>query len=561
MFSKELMKEVKELDQKWLEEYKKYYDGKEFKKTTYSGIPVKTVYTPEDIAHLNYKDMAMPGIYPYFRGVYPLTYQAQPWVNQQATAFGLPEQTKERYSKLSQEGLAGYEGREPVFFMGSDMSHTLGYDSDNPIAKGWVGMTGAAIDTIQDYEMLFDGVALDKRNITLGMFDTCHIALANLIVAAERQGISPDKLHGLTLNMFYRQMYMEIPTFSPRGALRINRDFIKYCSEHVPHFNTVNWATYDVTECGGNAIQEIAFIFAAIIAITDECIKIGLNPDKYLSRFAFHVAAHIDFFEVVAKMRAMRRMWAKLTKERYGCTNPRASKININIKTAGVSYTRQQPLNNLIRGTIETMAAIMGGVTSLWTTAYDEALAIPTEQSAILGLRTQQILLYESGVASVSDPLAGSYYVEWLTDKIEDEATKLLKRIEEMGGWMKCMEAGWFKKEVNREAIAWRRGVDSGERVMVGMNKFTKEQEPVPVFEYPDVEKISIERLKKFKAQRDTKKTMASIAALKKACVDVNEDRAVGLVMPALIECVRANATLQEMMDVLKEVFGWGLID
>jgi len=561
VFSKELMKEVKELDQKWLEEYQKYYKGKEFKKTTYSGIPVKTVYTPADIAHLNYKQMAMPGIYPYFRGVYPLTYQAQPWVNQQATAFGLPEQTRERYSKLSQEGLSGYEGREPNYFLGSDMAHTLGYDSDHPVARGWVGMTGAAIDTIQDFEALFEGVALDRRNVVLGMFDTCQIALANLIVVAEKQGVTPDKLHGLTLNMFYRQMYMEIPTFSPRGALKVNREFVKYCTEHAPHWNTINWATYDVIECGGNAVQEIAFIFAALIAITDECIKIGLDPDRFLARFAFHVAAHIDFFEVVAKMRAMRRMWAKLTVEKYGCKNPRAIKININVKTAGVSYTRQQPLNNLMRGTIETLAAVLGGATSIWTTAYDEALAIPTEQSAILGLRTQQILLYESGVADVSDPLAGSYYVEWLTDKIEDEATKMLQRIEEMGGWMKCMEAGWFKREVNRLAIEWRRGVDSGEKIMVGMNKFVKEEEPVPVFQYPEVEQIAIERLKKFKAQRDTKKTMAALVALRKACKDVNEDKAVGVMMPAIIECVKANATVGETMDVLKEVFGWGLID
>ncbi len=561
MFSKEFIKDVKDFDQKWLEEYKKAYDDKNFEKTTYSGIKVKTVYTPEDIQHLDYKQMGMPGVYPYFRGIYPLAYQKQPWVSQQATALGLPEKSKERYSKLSQEGLAGYEGREPVFFTGSDMANTLGYDSDNPLSKGWVGITGAAINTIEDYEMLFQGVALDRRNVTLGMFDTCHIALANLIVAAERQGVTPDKLHGLTLNMFYRQMYMEIPTFSPRGALRLNRDFIKYCADHVPYFNTVNWATYDVTECGGNAIQEIAFIFAAIIAITDECIKIGLDPNKYLSRFSFHVAAHIDFFEVVAKMRAMRRMWAKLVKERYGCTHPRAAKININIKTAGASYTSQQPLNNLMRGTIETMAAVMGGATSIWTTAYDEALANPTEQSAILGLRTQQILLYESGIANVSDPLAGSYYVEWLTDKIEDEATKMLKHIEDMGGWMKCMESGWFKKEVNREAIAWRRAVDKGEKIVVGMNRFTGELEPVPVMKYEDVEKVAIDRLKKFKAKRDAAKVKASIVALKKACVDVNEDRGVGLVMPALVECVRANATLQEMMDVLKEVFGWGLID
>jgi len=267
-------------------------------------------------------------------------------------------------------------------------------------------------------------------------------------------------------------MYLEHPSFPPQGALKINREFIKYCTENVPHWNTVNFNMYDIMECGGNAIQELAFILSVVIALCEECIKSGLDPNVFVTRFNFHMAGHMDFFETIAKIRAVRRMWSKIASERLGCQNPRALKAIINVKTAGATYTRQQPLNNLIRGCLETLAAVLGEVNALWTTHYDDPLAIPTEQSAILGLRTQQIILHETGIPRVSDPLAGSYYVEWLTNKIEEEATKLLERIEEMGGWVKCLETGWFRREIDRGGIEWRRSVDSGETIMVGVNKF-----------------------------------------------------------------------------------------
>jgi methylmalonyl-CoA mutase N-terminal domain/subunit len=317
---------------------------------------------------------------------------------------------------------------------------------------------------------------------------------------------------------------------------------------------------YDIMECGGNAIQEIAFLLSAVIALGDECVKAGLDPDVFMTRFNFHMAGHMDFFETIAKIRAVRRIWAKIASERFGCQNPRALKAIINVKTAGATYTRQQPLNNLIRGCLETLAAVLGEVNALWTTHYDDPLAIPTEQSAILGLRTQQIILHETGIPKVSDPLAGSYYVEWLTNKIDEEATKLLERIEEMGGWAKCLETGWFRREIDRGGIEWRRSVDKGETVMVGVNKFVmKEEQKVPVFDYPEVEEIAIERLKKFKEKRDTAKTKAALAELKRVAQRVEEGE-IGVLMPAIIEGAKANATSGEMMEVLKEVFGWGLI-
>jgi methylmalonyl-CoA mutase N-terminal domain/subunit len=317
---------------------------------------------------------------------------------------------------------------------------------------------------------------------------------------------------------------------------------------------------YDIMECGGNAIQELAFILSVVIALCEECIKAGLDPNVFVTRFNFHMAGHMDFFETIAKIRAVRRMWAKIASERLGCQNPRALKAIINVKTAGATYTRQQPLNNLIRGCLETLAAVLGEVNALWTTHYDDPLAIPTEQSAILGLRTQQIILHETGIPKVSDPLAGSYYVEWLTNKIEEEATKLLERIEDMGGWVKCLETGWFRREIDRGGIEWRRSVDKGETVMVGVNKFVmKEEQKVPVFEYPEVEEMAVERLKKFKEKRDTAKTKVALAELKKAAQRA-EAGEIGVLMPAVVESAKANATLGEMMDVLKEIFGWGLI-
>jgi len=561
MFDKKAIDDVKEVEEKWDKEYQKRYKDKELKRTSYSGIPLKTVYTPEDVEGIDYRQIGMPGIYPYTRGLYPIGYRVQPWVSQQATAFGLPEQTRERYELLSKEGLRGYEGREPPYFSGQDMAGILGYDADHPVAKGWVGMTGPSVNTMEDFELMFEGVELDKRNLVLGMFDTAPIGLAELVVLAEKQGVPLDKLHGLALNSFFRQMYLEHPSFPPQRALKINREFIKYCTENVPNWNTVNWNMYDIIECGGNVIQELAFILSVVIALADECVRAGLDPNVFLTRFNFHMAGHMDFFETVAKIRALRRMWAKIATERFGCQNPRAAKAIINVKTVGSTYTRQQPLNNLIRGCLETLAAVMGEVNALWTTHYDDALANPTEQSAILGLRTQQIILHETGIANVTDPLAGSYYVEWLTSKIEEEATKLLGRIEDMGGWVKCLEAGWFRREIDRGGIEWSRAVDKGEKVWVGVNKFVMEEEQkVPVFEYPDVEEIAIERLKKFKERRDSAKTKAALAELKRAAQRVEEGE-IGVLMPAIIEGVKASATMGEMMDMLKEVFGWGLIE
>jgi len=442
------------------------------------------------------------------------------------------------------------------------MANMQGYDADHPLAKGWVGITGPSINTRADYEALYEGIPLDKTNVLLSTFDTSPIGLAMLVVTAEKQGVPPEKLHGQTINYFYRQMYMEHPSWPPESGLKITREYVKYCSENVPYWVPINFACYDIIECGGDVIQELAFILSVAIAITEECMACGMDPDTFVNKYNFHMAGHMDFFETICKTRALRRMWAKIASERFGCKKPRSMALLTDVKTCGATYTAQQPLNNVIRGAYETLAAVLGGVNSIWTTHYDDALANPTEQAATLGLRTQQIILHEMNVHKVTDPLAGSYYVEWLTNKIEEDAWKLLDKIEGMGGYLACMNSAWFRREVDRVGISHKMKQERGEEVVVGVNKFTQEEEyEVPVTKYGDTEAEVIARLKKYKAERDNAKTTAALADLKKASIAVNDEGAVGILMPAIINAVKADATLGEMMDVLKEVFGWGLID
>lgn len=561
MFNKKFLDKLEECKQEWEKEYQKRYDGKEFKLSTFSGIPLKTVYSPEDVKDKDASEACMPGTYPFTRGIYPLMYQAQPWNAHQAVGTGTPESTRERYELLCKEGIWGYQGKMANFMSGCDQPNRLGYDSDHPLSKGMIGATSMAMNTLDDFEILYQNVDFTKTNIVMGFYDTSMIGLANLIVLAEKRGVPQEKLMGMTINYWMRQMFEEHPAFPPKSSLIVNREYIHYVMNKIPRWYTANFPFYDIMECGGNIIQELAFMLSAMIALTEECMRVGMDPDKVVTKFGFHVAGHTDFFETVCKCRALRRMWAKIAKDRFGCKSGAAQRAILAMKTAGATYTAQQPLNNVIRGTLEGLAGVCGGVNSLWVTHYDDPLAAPSEQAAILGIRTQQILLFESGVASVTDPLAGSYYVEWLTDKIEEEATKLLKKIDEKGGWVKCTESGWFRREIDREAIAWRQKVDRGEYIWVGVNKFKMDEiGHVPITQQPDIDDIILGRLKKFKENRDFSKTKQALAELKKTAERVMQGE-VGILMPPIIECVKAKATMGETMDVLKEVFGWGVIE
>jgi len=561
VFDKETQEDAKKEVAKWKERVDQVYKGDEYNSTTYSEIPIKSVYTPLDIEDTEYNRIGMPGLYPYTRGMYPAMYQRQPWNFSQALGLASIEESRARYEKLCREGLRGYEGRNPNCFFSTDMANMQGYDADDPLAQGWVGMTGPSINSIPEFEALYEGIDLEKTNILLSLFDTSPIGLAMLVTLAEKRGIPKEKLHGQTINYFYRQMYMEHPSFPPEAGLKINREYVKYCIENVPYFVPVNFSCYDVIESGGDSIQELAFILSVAIALTEECKASGLDPDDFVTKFNFHMSGHMDFFETVCKIRAVRRMWAKITSERFGCKKPRSMALLTDVKTCGATYTAQQPLNNVIRGAYETLAAVMGGVNSIWTTHYDDALANPTEQAATLGLRTQQIILHEMGVHKVTDPLAGSYYVEWLTNRIEEDAWKLLDKTEEMGGYVECMKTAWFRHDIDRVGISHKRKQETGEEVMVGMNKFTQEEEyEVPVQEYEDTTEEVVARLKKYKAGRDQSKLEAALAELKAACEGV-EAGGIGVLMPAILNAVKADATVGEIMTVEKEVFGWGLID
>jgi methylmalonyl-CoA mutase N-terminal domain/subunit len=559
MFSKELLIDAQKLEQQWQAECQQIYGTKEYQATTGSGIPTKPVYTPTDIDDLDYKDISMPGIFPYTRGIHPLMYQYAQWATQQGLGYGLPENTRERYDLLRKEGMEGYI---PQYFIVNDAVAQHGYDPDHPAGKGQVGRCGTSWCHIRDYEILFHDLPLDRTGVVLGTFDTSAPALAMYVVCAERMGYPPHILRGHTINCAYRQTAMDLPSFAPEYALKVVAELIKYCVRHVPKWAPISFQGFIYHTSGANAIQEVAFALAPAIAVTETCMELGLHPDEFVSRYGFHFAADDDFFETVAKIRAFRRIWAKLAKERFGCKKPKSQQPILQIETSTTSLTAQQPLNNIIRATLQTLAAVLSGPNSIWTTHYDEGLSIPTEESAILCVRTQQIIYHESKVANIVDPLGGSYYVEWLTDRLEKEIAKLLNKIDEMG-FYRCWRSGWFRKETEKSAYEWRKRLEKGESIKVGLNKYvTEEETKVPIFKVdPQVEEIAIERVKQYRSERDNTLVQNRLQELKKVAQQVKEDwPRGGDLMPALLDTVRAEATLQEIMDVLKGEFGWSFV-
>jgi len=559
MFKKDTLDEDTEMQKKWREKYSKLYKDKEFKATTASGIPVKPVYTASDIDHLDYGEIGIPGEYPFTRGIYPLQYQFQPWVNQMSLGYGLPEQTRERMDMLKEAGMKGYFGAQS-YNLPHDLVSKAGLDPDSPEAKGLVGRGGVNISTIDDLDRIFHDLPLDKTQIVQNIGSATMVGLAMYIVYAEGRGFSRDKLGGNSMNWLYKAPFVDYAMFPPKSAFKLMAEFIKFCSRNMPRWNTTNIAGYFMEEAGGNAIQEAAFTMATGIAITEACVKAGLHPDDFLPRIGFQFAQGNDFLEEIAKIRAIRKMWAKINKERFGCENPRSMQVRMHIHTSGCSLMAQQPLVNIIRAAFHTLGAVLSGTNALHTSAYDEALGLPTEESATLALRTQQIVLDETHIPNVSDPLAGSYYLEWLTSKIEEEAMKLIEKIDEIG-YTKAWETGWFKNELASSAYKWREDMDKGDRVVVGVNKYVSDEEQkVPVFRIdPKIEQTAVERVREFRARRDSGKTGAALDRLKETAKKINDEWPDGGdLMPSIIEAAKADATLGEMQGILKEVFGWG---
>jgi len=515
--------------------------------TTWSGMPVPDLLTPAE-AGTNYReDLGLPGAYPFTRGVQPTMYRSRLWTMRMFAGFGTPEQTNERFKFLYAQGQTG-------FSTAFDFPTLMGYDSDSPRSLGEVGMCGVAVDTLRDMEILFDGLPLDEVTTSMTINGPAIVLLAFYIAMADKRGISRDKLGGTVQNdclkEFIAQHAWLVP---PRPAMRIVTDMIEFCSAELPRWNTVSISGYHIREAGSTAAQELAFTLADGLAYVESSIERGIDVDTFAPRLSFFFDVHNDFFEEIAKFRAARRMWARFMKERYGAKKPASMKMRTHAQTAGVSLTAQQPYNNVSRVALQAMAAVLGGTQSLHTNSLDETYALPTEESVTIALRTQQIVAHESGVANTIDPLGGSYYVEWLTDRIEAEALAYIQRIDDMGGMVVAVEQGYPQREIASSAYEFQRALERGERVMVGVNRFEMEEEgsAIPLLKIDEsTQRAQLDRLGKVKAERDDDAVRQALSAIREAA------RGTDNLMPPIIDAARLYVSEQEICDVLRDVMG-----
>ncbi len=512
---------------------------------------IERLYTPENLENWDYlSKLGFPGEYPFTRGVYPTMYRGRLWTMRQYAGFGTAEETNRRYKFLLEQGQTGLS----VAF---DLPTQVGYDSDDPMALGEVGKVGVAVDTIEDMRILFDGIPLDKISTSMTINSTAAILLTMYQIVAEEQGVDSAVLRGTIQNDILKE-YIARGTyiFPPGPSMRLVADTIIYCSEKIPRWNPISISGYHIREAGSTSVQEVAFTIADGIEYVKWVTNRGVPVDKFAPRLSFFFASHNNFFEEIAKFRAARRIWAKVMKEKFGAKNPKSWMLRFHTQTGGSTLTAQQPLNNIIRVTIQALAAVLGGTQSLHTNSYDEALALPTEKSVEIALRTQQIIAYESGVADTIDPLGGSYYVEWLTDTIEEEVWRYLDRIESMGGMSRAIEAGYVQKEIADAAYKKQMAIENGEDIVVGVNKFVTDEEiKIEIMKVrEDVAKRQIERLRKFKEQRDIKKVRESLDALRK--IAEKEESNENNMVPYIYRAVKSGATLGEITHALKDVFG-----
>lgn len=511
-------------------------------------LPAKRLYTPLDIEGNDYvRDQGFPGEYPFTRGVQPTMYRGRFWTMRMYAGFSTAEESNKRYRYLIESGATGLS-------CAFDLPTQIGYDSDDIISEGEVGKVGVAIDSLADMEMLFDQIDLGKVSTSMTINAPASVLLAMYIAVAEKQGVTPDKLNGTIQNDILKE-YAARGTyiFPPKPSMRLITNIFEYCSKEVPNWNTISISGYHIREAGSTAAQEIAFTIANGIAYVDAAIKAGLGVDDFAGRLSFFWNAHNNVLEEVAKFRASRRVWAKVMKERFGAANPKSWMLRVHTQTAGSMLTAQQPENNVVRVALQTAAAVMGGTQSLHTNSKDEALALPTEASVQVALRTQQIVAYESGLADVIDPLAGSYYVEALTNEIEAEAWEYIKKIDEVGGAVVAIEKGYIQKEIQDSAYKWQKEVENKERVIVGVNKFQVEEKAPEGLLRVDAS-VGVGQKKKLadlRSKRDNAAVEKALAELEAAC----KDESVNL-MPIILAAVKTYATLGEICGVMRKVFG-----
>lgn len=507
------------------------------------------LYKPENIKNVDYdRDLADPGQFPFTRGVYSTMYMGRLWTMRQYAGYATAEDSNKRYRYLLKHGQTGLS----VAF---DLPTQMGYDSDHEFSKGEVGKTGVAIDTLRDMEILFKSIPLDQVSTSMTINATAAILLAMYIVVAEKQGVAPEKLSGTVQNDILKE-YVARGTYiyPPEASIQLTVDIMSYCSEHLPKWNTISVSGYHIREAGATAVQELAFTIAHGMTYVQYAVeRAGLNVDSFAPRISFFFNAHNNFFEEIAKYRAARRIWARIMRDRFHAKNPKSWMLRFHTQTAGCTLTAQEPYNNAIRVALQALSAVLGGTQSLHTNSQDEALGLPTEESVKLALRTQQIIGYESGVAQVIDPLGGSYYIEKLTNDIEEKVNVYLEKIDELGGALKAIEKGFFQKEIHHSAYEYQQAVERGDIRVIGVNTFVDqylEKEFKIMKVSPKIAENQIRRLGRIKKERNNARVATSLRTLKETA------NAKSSIMPVIIDCVRHYATVGEISDELREVFG-----
>jgi len=514
---------------------------------TTSHIPIQLLYTPLDLSDFEYeKDLGDPGQYPFTRGVQPTMYRGRLWTMRQYAGFGTAEESNARYRYLLEQGQTGLS----VAF---DLPTQMGYDSDHQMATGEVGKVGVAIDSLQDMETLFDGIPLDKVSTSMTINSTAIILLTMYMAVAEKQGVEVKALSGTIQNDILKEYFARgTYIFPPKPSMRIITDIFAFCKNHLPKFNTISVSGYHVREAGSSAVQEVAFTLADGIAYVEAALSAGLKVDDFAKRISFFFGVHNNFLEEVAKFRAARRLWAKIMKERFKAQDPSSCMLRFHAQTAGCTLTAQQPDTNIIRVTLQALAAVLGGTQSLHTCSRDEALALPSEESVRTALRTQQIIAYESGVPNTVDPLGGSFAIEKLTSEIERRAKEYIDRIDQMGGVLKAIESGFIQREIQESSYIYQKKIETKEHIIVGVNQFQVE-EPSPdnlLKVNPEIEKKQKERLHKLKRERDSSTVKSKLKQIENAA-NGNEN-----LVPVIFDAVKSYATLGEISDTLRSVFG-----
>ncbi len=552
MFDRRKLAEIKKQKKKWekttVPNWLRRHPERRKNFETVSGIPVERLYTPEDIENTDYsKDLGFPGELPFTRGVHATMYRGRFWTMRMFAGFGTAEQTNQRFKYLLKEGETGLS----VAF---DYPTIMGYDSDHAMSLGEVGQCGVAVSHLRDMEILFDGIPLDKVSTSMTINGPAPMLLGMYICVGDKQGVRREKLAGTTQNDNLKEFFAQkLCIFPPKPSLKLSTDVIEYCARHVPNWNPVSISGYHIREAGSNAVQELAFTLADGIAYVESTLERGLKVDEFANRLSFFFACHNNFFEEIAKFRAARRIWARIMRERFKAKNPRSMWMRMHVQTSGCTLTAQQPANNAIRTAFQALAAVLGGTQSLHTNSFDEALCLPTEEAVTVALRTQQLIAHESGVADTIDPLGGSYYVEALTNEMEERAMSYINKIDSMGGVTAGIEKGFFQKEIADSAYKYQKEVERHERTVVGLNDYTVEKDWIPMDLLripPHVEREQLARLERVRQGRNQQKVKQS---LDKLFAEADKDKNL---MPTIIEALKAYVTIGEITDVLRSVYG-----